>query len=101
MDRTENVKTFTDNETYQDWMAKGSKWNEEKSIYMFNFKCPTSGDLGNYFTSGKCALTLTFRFCVGHDCWHALSRRYASCIGTNILRYNSFICWYHGVLEIS
>ena len=58
MDRTENVKTFTDNETYQDWMAKGSKWNEEKSIYMFNFECPTSEDLGNYFISGKYALTL-------------------------------------------
>ena len=58
MDQTENVITFIDNETYQDWMAHGSEWNEEKSIYMFNFKCPTSGDFGNYFISRKYALTL-------------------------------------------
>merc|ERR1711911_224509 len=57
-DNQTNFCCDSDNETYQDWMAKGSEWNEEKSINMFNYKCPTSGDFCNYFISGKYALTL-------------------------------------------
>ena len=44
---SEKKKTSTVNDTYQDWIAQGSRWNAEKSIYMFNFKCPAPGDLGN------------------------------------------------------
>jgi len=48
------VKTCTDNTTYQDWIAQGSEWNEEKSIYMFNFKCPAPEDLGNDIAPNMC-----------------------------------------------
>lgn len=42
------MKTLIDNGTYQDWISQGSQWNEEKSIYTFNFVCPGPGDLGRY-----------------------------------------------------
>ena len=54
LNQPENVKTLTDNTTYQDWIAQGSEWNEEKSIYMFNFKCPAPGDIGNDIAPNMC-----------------------------------------------
>ena len=51
---TRKRETLTDNTTYQDWIAQGSEWNEEKSIYMFNFKCPAPGDIGNDIAPNMC-----------------------------------------------
>ena len=48
MDQSETIKTSIDNNTYQDWISHGSQWNEEKGIPIFNFKCPSPGDLGNF-----------------------------------------------------